>query len=87
MIVEVKSVTLVEDGGVALRVLASRRDEGEPHTSVDVVDSRRGALVLDTDEPMLSLVTCYPFYYAGHAPKRFIVTALPVAGVPESIAE
>jgi len=28
----------VEDGGVALRILASRRDEGDPLTSVDVVD-------------------------------------------------
>jgi LPXTG-site transpeptidase (sortase) family protein len=31
-----------------------------------------------TDDKRLTLVTCYPFYYAGHAPKRFIVTALPV---------
>jgi sortase A len=23
--------------------------------------------------PTLTLVTCYPFYYVGHAPKRFIV--------------
>jgi len=28
---------------------------------IDVVDSRRASLVLDTDEPRLSLVTCYPF--------------------------
>ncbi|MCY6369575.1 class D sortase [Clostridium ganghwense] len=27
------------------------------------------------DEPMLTLVTCYPFNYIGSAPKRFIVTA------------
>ena len=25
--------------------------------------------------PMLTLITCYPFYYVGHAPKRFIVHA------------
>jgi sortase A len=24
---------------------------------------------------MLTLITCYPFYYVGHAPKRFIVHA------------
>lgn len=45
-------------------------------TSVDVVDSRRGSLVLDTDSPMLSLVTCYPFdaLRAG-GPMRYVVSA------------
>lgn len=28
-----------------------------------------------TDEPTLTLVTCYPFYYVGDAPERFIVQA------------
>ena len=28
-----------------------------------------------TDGPSLTLVTCYPFYYVGSAPKRFIVRA------------
>ncbi|MGA8203055.1 MAG: class GN sortase [Woeseiaceae bacterium] len=42
----------------------------------DVVDSRRGSLMLDTGDPMLSLVTCYPFEAreAG-GPLRFVVTA------------
>jgi sortase A len=32
--------------------------------------------VLDpTDSPALTLVTCYPFYFIGSAPKRFIVRA------------
>jgi sortase A len=36
--------------------------------------------VLDpTEEPTLTLVTCYPFYYVGSAPKRFIVQAREVA--------
>jgi sortase A len=30
------------------------------------------------DEKTLTLVTCYPFYFVGHAPKRFIVRALQV---------
>lgn len=43
---------------------------------IDVVDSRRGSLVLDTEQPVLSLVTCYPFdaRVAG-GPLRFVVTA------------
>ena len=32
--------------------------------------------VLDpTSTPVLTLVTCYPFYYVGNAPKRFVVRA------------
>jgi len=32
--------------------------------------------VLDpTRQPTLTLVTCYPFYFVGHAPKRYIVKA------------
>jgi len=32
--------------------------------------------VLDaTPDPELSLITCYPFYYVGSAPKRFVVEA------------
>ena len=33
--------------------------------------------VLDpTPKPTLTLVTCFPFYFVGHAPKRYIVTAV-----------
>ena len=36
--------------------------------------------VLDpTPEPSLTLVTCYPFYFVGSAPERFIVKATRVA--------
>jgi len=43
---------------------------------VDIVDSRKGSLLLDTDTAMLSLVTCYPFdaREAG-GPLRYVVTA------------
>jgi sortase A len=27
----------------------------------------------DTEDPSITLVTCYPFYFIGHAPRRFIV--------------
>jgi sortase A len=45
-------------------------------TDIDVVDSRRGSLILDTDSPTLSLVTCYPFNAldAG-GPMRYVVSA------------
>jgi len=44
--------------------------------AVDIVDARRGSLLLDTEAAMLSLVTCYPFeaLEAG-GPLRYVVTA------------
>ena len=43
---------------------------------IDVVDSRRGSLVLDTDAAVLSLVTCYPFdAVEPGGPLRYVVTA------------
>ena len=43
---------------------------------IDVVDSRRGSLLLDTDAAILSLVTCYPFESEDvGGPMRFVVTA------------
>ena len=43
---------------------------------IDIVDARRGSLLLDTDEAVMSLVTCYPFEAreAG-GPLRYVVTA------------
>ncbi len=43
---------------------------------IDVVDSRHGSLQLDTDEPFLSLITCYPFEALDPGgPLRYVVTA------------
>ncbi len=45
-------------------------------TDIDVVDSRRGSIFLDTETPKLSLVTCYPFgVLEAGGPMRFVVTA------------
>ena len=44
--------------------------------NIDVVDSRRGSILLDTGTPMLSLVTCYPFDARDSGgPMRYVVTA------------
>jgi sortase A len=45
-------------------------------SSIDVVDARRGSLVLDIDTPVLSLVTCYPFSALGtEGSMRYVVSA------------
>ncbi|HEX7181809.1 MAG TPA: class D sortase [Thermoanaerobaculia bacterium] len=40
-----------------------------------IVNPQDTEVLADTGEPALTLVTCYPFYYVGSAPKRFIVRA------------
>ena len=60
--------------------LLVERPEGQTYlfrvTGIDVVDSRRGSLVLDTDRSTLSLVTCYPFDVDDPGgPLRYVVTA------------
>ena len=40
---------------------------------IRIVDSADVTVLAATPTPMLTLVTCYPFYFVGDAPKRFIV--------------
>jgi len=44
-------------------------------SSIEIVDPGDVSVLAPTPERTLTLVTCYPFYYVGHAPKRYIVTA------------
>jgi sortase A len=38
----------------------------------------------DGGQKLLTMITCYPFYYVGSAPKRFIVTARLVKQTPKA---
>ncbi len=42
-------------------------------SAVSIVDASDATLLAPTREPSLTLVTCYPFYYVGPAPRRFVV--------------
>ncbi len=44
-------------------------------TSIEIVEPSDVSVLAATDSSTITLVTCYPFYYVGHAPKRFIVKA------------
>jgi len=58
----------------------SRRYRVSETLIVDPTD----VFVLDpTDVPAVTLVTCYPFYFVGHAPQRFIVRAILEPEQPE----
>ena len=48
--------------------IASRRPRSSSPTIVSV-------LAPQSDPATLTLITCYPFYYVGSAPKRFVVHA------------
>ena len=45
-----------------------------------IVSPKRGDLLRTGDDSRLTLVTCYPFYYIGPAPRRFVVVAREVNG-------
>lgn len=52
--------------------------EGPKYFTVDatrIVEIEDTHVLADTDEQRLTLVTCYPFYFVGHAPQRFVVSA------------
>lgn len=64
--------------------------EGTAHyevTSIEIVSPARVDVLAATSEPTLTLVTCYPFYYVGDAPKRYIVQARQVHYEPWRAAD
>jgi sortase A len=64
--------------------------EIETLTSVDtyriegtwIVDPEDVSVLDPTDSPSITLVTCYPFYFVGSAPQRFIVRAVRTQATP-----
>lgn len=42
-------------------------------SSITIVDPADISVLAPTDDKSITLVTCYPFYFVGHAPKRYIV--------------
>jgi sortase A len=48
-------------------------------TEAFVVDPDAVHVLEPTEDATLTLITCYPFYFVGHAPQRFIVRAVAVA--------
>jgi sortase A len=66
----------IEKGDTVVIERFSGRQHRYEVIGIDVVDSRRGSLLLDTDTSILSLVTCYPFDAAEvGGPLRYVVTA------------
>jgi sortase A len=55
--------------------------------SVNIVDASNRRLLADTEEPTITLVTCYPFYHLGHAPQRFIVRGAYLWSAPQTATD
>jgi sortase A len=49
---------------------------------ISVVDPNDVSVLASREQPSLTLVTCYPFYWVGSAPKRYIVKASLKQSVP-----
>ena len=52
-----------------------------------IVDPSNVSVLAERDLPSVTLVTCYPFYFVGSAPQRFIVRASLSAQTPSGPAE
>ncbi|MEE4190113.1 MAG: class D sortase [Halieaceae bacterium] len=68
---------VLKDAAVGDR-LQLRTAAGLKHYVVDdirIVDPLDVEVLDPTDDPIVTLVTCYPFYYVGSAPQRYIVRA------------
>jgi sortase A len=52
--------------------------------SLVIVEPDNMAVLAPSTQNVLTMVTCYPFYYIGNAPKRFVVKARQVA--PQMLA-
>ena len=50
--------------------------------SIKIVDPKNVGVLAPSRENVLTLVTCYPFYFVGPAPKRWIVKARQVSSQP-----
>jgi sortase A len=61
--------------GDAIDLLTPAGTEAYAVSSIDIVDPEDVWVLQATKDKTITLVTCYPFYYVGHAPKRFIVKA------------
>jgi sortase A len=72
------------DGTYSYQVLATKIVKP---TDISVLNSNGGGLIPGADgnhDKLLTMITCYPFYYVGSAPNRFIVEAKLVSDDPAS---
>lgn len=68
--------------GDLIRVVTPERTFEYEVDSMKIVLPENVEVLDPTSEPVVTLVTCYPFNYVGSAPKRFIVRARQISPEP-----
>jgi sortase A len=63
--------------GDDIEIQTTRGVEKYAVTAINIVPKADVSVLDPKTDKTLTLVTCYPFYFVGHAPKRYIVTAVP----------
>ena len=63
--------------GDDIEIQTQRGVETYAVSSINIIPKEDTSPLAPSDKKMLTLITCYPFYYVGHAPKRMIVKAFP----------
>lgn len=61
--------------GDEIRFRTSREELRYKVTATSIVKPDDVSVLDKREKPSLTLITCYPFYYVGDAPKRFIIHA------------
>jgi LPXTG-site transpeptidase (sortase) family protein len=69
--------------GDDIKIQTTRGTENYAVTSITIIDKSDISILKPTTEKTLTIVTCYPFYFVGHAPKRYIVHASPIKTLAE----
>lgn len=62
--------------GDVVELVQPRRTDRYVVDEIRIVTPDDTSVLNPKEGPALTLVTCFPFYFVGHAPKRYIVTAL-----------
>lgn len=69
--------------GDAIELQTTRGVENYAVSSITIVPKSDVSILAPTTEKTLTIVTCYPFYFVGNAPKRYIVKASPIHSLEE----
>ena len=72
--------------GDAIELLVANRTMRYRVRQIEIVTPENTGVLASTAESELTLVTCYPFYFVGSAPQRFIVHAFLESDKPNNSA-
>jgi sortase A len=70
-----------------VRVITPRGEYFYRVRNTRIVNPEDVWVLAPTPKPTVTLITCYPFSFVGHAPQRFVVQAELVGGVEGSVVK